>query len=156
MDKLFPVLELQYVDETGTKGAVTVKYPIDTTVAVLDAQAISLASFIAPLTGCVLVRQRFIYKAVASPRLSPITGSDVKRQGVFIFEGIDEDKKALVAVPGILDSLLVTDGPGSGTLIDTSLTDVETVVDECIAGIWCNPFGDDIVTLIAAYRQSRA
>lgn len=156
MEAALPVLELQYVDETGSRGAITVKYPIGTTVAVMDAEAIALASIVAPITGCALIRQRVIYKFVATPRLSPDTGSDVKRQGVFIFDGSDEDKKALVAIPGILDSLLVVDGPGSGILIDTSLTDVETFVDECIAGIWCNPFGDDILSLIAAYRQSRA
>lgn len=150
------MLELQYVDETGTKGAITVKYPIGTTVAVLDAQAISLASFIAPITGCVLVRQRIIYKAVAIPKPSPIVGSDVKRQGMFFFEDATEESIVLVAVPGFLDSKLQSSGDGSGILIDTDDSDVIAFLDAFIASGMTNPFAVECYNLIAAYRQSRA
>lgn len=150
-----PVLELLYVDETGTKGTTTVKYPIGTTYAVIDADATALASLIAPLTGCVLTRQRIIFKAVAIPRLEPDIGSSIKQSGVFIWSDGTGDNHNLFEVPGILDSILETTGNGEGVLIDLTNSDVLAVIDEYIANGLTNVFGVVCDTLEAAYRQSR-
>jgi hypothetical protein len=150
------VLELQYVDATGTKGATTVKYPLGTTVAVMDAQASALASLIAPITGCVLIRQRIIYKAVADPRDVPDTGSTVKSQGVFFFSTGDDTPYEVVGVPGIDEEVISDVEPFSGVSIDVTNSDVIAVLDVVLAGIYSNPFGDDIASLVTAYRQSRS
>lgn len=150
-----PVLELLYVDETGTKGTTTVKYPVGTTYAVVDADAAVLASLIAPLTGCVLMRQRIIFKAVAIPRLEPIPGSSVIQSGVFIFSDGTADNLNLFEVPGILDSILETTGNGAGVLIDLTNSDVIALIDAYIAADLTNVFGTVCETLEAAYRQSR-
>lgn len=149
------MLELQYVDETGTKGAVAVKYPLGTTVAFMDAQASALASLIAPITGCSLIRQRIIYKAVVEPREVPDTGSIVHNVGAFLFfTGVDTPME-IVTVPGILDSVLKTSGPTAGYEIDESNSDIEAFLDLVEMGFYTNPFGDDVIQLQAAYRQSR-
>ena len=155
MDAALPVLELQYVDETGTKGAITVKYPLGTTVAFMDAQATALASLIAPITRCALIRQRIIYKAVETPRSSPDVGSDIKTSGVFIFESEDGESQTLVEVPGILASKIVTSGVGEGVLIDTGDSDIIAFIDEFVAQEMTNTFAVVCAELVAAYRQSR-
>lgn len=150
------MLELQYVDETGTVGATTVKYAIDTTYAVLEGEATAFASLIAPITGCKLSRVRIIYKAVAEPRDTPMIGSIVKRQGVFIFEDGTGGNQTLFAVPGFDESKLVASGAGSGVLIDTTDSDVSALIDAFTASGMVNPFGVECAAIIAAYLQSRA
>jgi hypothetical protein len=155
MQIALPVLELQYVDASGTKGAVTVKFPLGTTVAVIDAQASVLASLIAPITGCVLIRQRIIYKTVEVPRADADTGSSIYRAGVFFFDCGDDNPLELLSIPGILDETLVTDGPTAGYAIDLSNSDVDAFVTIVTDGIYINQFGDDITAVHAAYVQSR-
>lgn len=156
LEAALPVLELQYVDETGTKAATTVKYPLGTTVAFMDAQAEALASLIAPITGCVLIRQRIIYKAVETPKPVPDTGSTITRQGVFIFITSDDTPDGLVAVPGILDEVISDVEPFAGVSIDITNSDVIAFLDLVLAGSFTNPFGDVLTSLAAAYRQSRS
>jgi len=158
LDALLPVLELQYLDETGRKGATTVKYPLGTTVAFLDAQATALASLIAPITGCVLIRQRIIYKAVATPRDVPDVGSTVKSQGVFIFSTSEDGSTPLevIGVPGIEEEVISNAEPGNGVSIDVTNSDVIAFLDTVLTGVYSNPFGNDITSLAAAYRQSRS
>lgn len=150
-----PVVELQYLDETGSRGTTSVTFPLDTTYAVLDAQATALASFIAPLTGCTLIRQRIIIKDVTEPKPTPDVGSSITRCGVFIFSDASDENVVLVQVPGILNDVLVDDGPGAGVLIDTDDSRVTDFVVAYIASIMVNPFNVECSDLDAAYRQSR-
>jgi len=149
------VLELQYVDETGTKGAVTVKYAAGTPYASIDAEASALASIIAPITGCSLIRQRIIYKAVQVPKTVPSIGSDVVRQGMFFFEDGTGESQVLFGIPGFLESKVVTTEPGAGVLIDTSDSDVIALITQFEASGMVNPFNVECYELIAAYLQSR-
>lgn len=130
-------------------------FPLGTTYAVLDAQASALASFIAPLTSCTLIRQRIIIKDVTEPRATPDVGSSIKRCGVFIFSDTFDENVVLVQVPGILDDVLATDGPGAGVLIDTDDSRVIDFVVAYIASIMVNPFNVKCSVLNTAYRQSR-
>lgn len=156
MEATLPVLELQYLDETGSKGATTVKYPVGTTYAVMDAQASALASLIAPITGCVLIRQRIIYKAVATPRDVPDTGSLIHNAGMFIFSTVGGEPYEMIAVPGILEEVLRDDEPFAGVGVDVGNSDVVAFVASVLAASCTNPFGDVIDALVTAYRQSRA
>lgn len=150
------MLELQYVDETGTKGTTTVKYPLGTTVAVIDASATALASLIAPLTGCALIRQRIIFKAVQEPRDVPDTGSLIHNAGVFFFSNGELQPMTIVSVPGILESVLKTTGVTAGYEIDDTNGDVSAFLVLVEDGIYTNPFGDDVIQLEAAFRESRS
>lgn len=150
-----PILELQYLDETGSKGAMQLHAPIGTTYAEIDASALAVASIFASITGCVLIRQRILFKAVTNPKETAAAGSSIKRQGAFVFEDETGEKQSLIAVPGILDSVLVETGVSAGIAIDTTNSDIVSFVTLYIDGIWCNPFSDDMIALVAAYRQSR-
>ena len=132
------------------------KYPLDTAVAVMDAQASVLASLIAPITGCALIRQRIIYKAMAIPKPDADTGSYIFRSGMFIFSNGDGNPLTLASVPGILESLLVTSGWDAGYKVDDTNGDVEAFLTLVEDGIYTNQFADDIVQLEVAYLQSRS
>lgn len=124
-------------------------------VSAIDASALALASLIAPLTGAVLVRQRIIYKSVAVPRLAAIEGSAVRKQGAFIFEDDAGTHNCIATVPAIVESAIMSTGPGAGVLIDQSNADIIAFVETYLGGIWTNPFADDMSVLVAAYLQSR-
>lgn len=156
MQRALPVLELQYVDASGTRGAVTVKFPLDTTVAIMDASATALASLIAPITGAALIRQRIIYKAVQLPKPDADTGSYIFRSGMLFFDCGDDSPFEFITVPAILDAVLLTDGPSAGYGIDLTNSDVTAVVDEMLALNCTNVFGNAVIELIAGYVQSRA
>jgi len=154
-ERVLPVVELQWQDATGSKGTTTVKAPLDTARAILDVDALSLASFIAPITGCVLTRIRVLYKAVAVPRTDAITGTSVISAGMFFFESADGVNQLLFQVPGILDSKLVSSGDGAGVLIDVTDSDVIALIEQFQSLDMCNPFGVVCDALVTAYRQSR-
>jgi len=135
---------------------VTVKYPVDTTVAVIDAQASVLASLIAPITGCALIRQRIIYRAVELPRPDADTGSYIFRSGAFLMMCNPPAPAAVVIVPGIIDDVLLTDGPTAGYGIDRENALIVDFFDAVIGLNATNIFGDAITAIEAAYLQSRA
>jgi hypothetical protein len=143
------------MDETRSTAAVSVRLELGSTVTDADAAATALASVVLPVTGCVLVRQRVVYKFVAETPEAAAAGSTIKRSGVFIFDCVDDEHQALIEIPGILDSVLVVTEPGVGVLIDTSNADVAAVIEELVAEGVCDPFGNEIASLAAAYRQSR-
>jgi len=133
-----------------------VKYAVDTPYAFMDAEASAFASLIAPLTGCALIRQRVIYKAVADPRDAPDTGSAIKSQGVFIMTTSDATPLELFAVPGILEEVLSDVEPVAGYAIDPDNAAIIAFIAVLVSGGFTNPFGDAITALDAGYRQSRA
>lgn len=154
-DHQLPIAELQYVDETNSKGALQVKMPLGISVEDGDANATALASLIAPITSCTLVRQRIIYKAFSPTREAASPASSVTFTGVFIFTNATEDKYAIIAVPGILYSKLIPNDIGQRVLIDTEDDDIAAFIALIISLGMTNVFGDVCDTLVAAYRQSR-
>lgn len=155
LEAQLPILELQYVDETGSRAAVTMKYPLGTTLDIMEADGALLASLIAPLTGCALIRQRAIFKTVASPRDVPDVGSLITRRGVFYFASDDETSLAIVEVPGLLDEMLESSGTGEGVVIDQSNGYISTLIATIIETPITDPFGNLMSHIIAAYLQSR-
>jgi len=131
------------------------KAPLGTTYAEMDVSAIALASIIAPLTGCTLIRQRIIFKAVSETATVADVGSSIKRRGVFYFGSEDGEAVTLVEVPGILESALQSTGNGAGVLIDLDNVDIAAIVDTILAMPITDPFGNEMAELLAAYRQSR-
>lgn len=155
MAVLLPSLELVYRDASGSHAAVEIRLKSGTTYAAADAGAISLASALASLTEAVLVRQRIRYRVVTDEITTAELGSSIKRCGVFIWACIDDEHQALVSLPSIVESVIVTTEPGAGVLIDTSDALVIAFTDELIAQGVTDPFANEISSLIAAYRQSR-
>lgn len=155
MLKPVATIELLYTDETGSSSVVVVNVPVSSTLVILDATATALASLIAPITDAVLTKIRYKFKAVLDGSLTDAGSNPITVCGVFFFDCGDEVPLELVTVPAIKSSLLIHAGPTSEYGIDTSNSDVIAFVDGLIAANACNPFGDVIVSIEAAYRQSR-
>lgn len=150
-----PILELQYLDASGSKGTVLMKAPLGTAYEDMDVSAEVLTSIIAPITGAVLIRQRVIFKAIAVPRAAADDSSPILRSGMFFFENDDGTHQTVLQVPSLLDSVLETTEPGAGVLIDTSNSDVVSFVSAALELPIVDPFGNMMASLITAYRQSR-
>lgn len=129
--------------------------PLGTTYAEMDASAAALASIIAPVTGCSLIRQRILFKSVAVPRPSADDSSPIVKAGAFFFTSDDEMSQALVTVPGISEDVIVTAGPGAGVLIDLDNSDVVELVTQALDLPLTDPFGVEMDHIVTAYRQSR-
>lgn len=150
-----PIAELQYVDASGSKGTIAMRAQAGATYADIAADAESLAAIIAPLTSCRLVRLRVIFKSVVTPLPAADDSSPITRAGAFFFQSADGEHQALAIVPGILESLLTTTEPGYGVLIDTDNADVVAFVSTALELPITDPFGNEMASLLAAYRQSR-
>jgi hypothetical protein len=123
----------------------------------LDAAVAAGATFrglVAPCTDAVFVRQSVVYSAVVSPRPIAPTGADSSRVGGLIFS-CDTGELDIIELHGIKDEMLMTTGPGAGLLIDRTNTAIVALVNELISGLWCNPFGYDVLALESAYLQIR-
>jgi hypothetical protein len=150
-----PKCELVYLDESGSTAALTFSFPIDTLTATALSAAEALGAVVASLTGCVLVRLRIKYSFTRDDFASPDVGASVVRRGVFIFDCGTDTPQALIEIPGLRAEFYVTGGTGDGIVIDTENGTVIDFVTAIETGNYTNPFADDILTLSAAYRQSR-
>jgi len=149
------VVELVWQDETGSTAVTLLHTPSSLTVAEIDADAMALASILASLTDCTLVKSRIKYRNRPEERPVPVSDTPIHEQAVFIFATDDVTPLALIAVPSIKDSIMLTTGFGSGFIVDTSLDDVIAFIDACISLPVCSPFSDEAISLESAYRQSR-
>jgi hypothetical protein len=148
-------IELVYMDETGSTSAVVVNVPSTSSIATMDAQASALASLIAPMTDCVLVKIRYCYRSIILADISDAGSSPIRVAGVFYFSTGDIPPLGFVTVPSFKDTLLETSGTGEGVLIDTTNGDVMSFIVGLLDINASNVFGDVFASLVAAYRQSR-
>lgn len=149
------MIELVYMDETGSTSAVVVNVPSTSSIAVIDAQATALASLIAPMTDATLIKMRYSYRVKYQANISDAGSNPIVVAGAFFFNTSDDIPMALVIVPSIKSSLFVHIGPTSEYGIDLTNSDVIAFIDALIADNATNPFGDVITSISAAYRQSR-
>lgn len=154
---LVPVaaVELVWQDETGSTSVTTLFAPSSATLADIDAAAMAVASIFAPLTGCVLMKTRIKYKSVPSSPVVAGGSTPITRTGMFFFTTGGDNPDSLVSVPSLKDSVILTTEPFAGIGIDLSNSDVLSFRDAVLSLPFSNPFGDEFVTLIAAYLQSR-
>lgn len=155
MVQVTPKVELVYSDESGSTAALTFSFPIGSTVATALSASEALGAVVAFLTGCTLVRVRIKYTYHRDDMSTPDDGASVARRGMFFFDCGTDNPPAVIEIPGLRDDFYVTSGVGEGILIDTANTTIADFVTAIEAGNYCNPFADDIVSLAAAYRQSR-
>jgi hypothetical protein len=131
------------------------KAPLDATVDTIFADGLSLAALIAPVTSAELLRVRVIFKAVATPRVAADGDSAILHAGAFFAQDEAEERKTIFSVPAILDSLLISDGCGAGLIIDLLNEDVVEMINQALALPMTDPFGNEMASVFAAYRQSR-
>lgn len=151
-----PQLRLQWLDGSGSTAETHITINAILPVSTIESAAPSLVAALSAMTDAVLIRQEIVYPCVpASGYFGPDVG-DVRRSGVFVFQDGEDGPVGLVEVPGIMDDVLVADGPGAGVLIVVSDSRVISLVDTLHTYGATNPFGDALGDLLAAYRQSRA
>lgn len=148
-------IELVLMDETGSTSAVVLNVSSTTSTSVMDAQATALASLIAPLTDCVLIKIRYCYRAITGADISDAGSTPLATAGIIFLATTSEDHIGLVNIPAIKPSLFLTTGNGAGVLMDTSSSDLIALVEELVALNVSTPTGDVLDHLLTAYRQSR-
>ena len=148
-------IELIYMDETGNTSAVVLNVPSSSSIEIMDVNATALASLIAPMTDATLIKIRNSYRAVIGGDISDAGSAPIVASGTFFFEDFAGGNIGLVTVPSFKDALIVTDGFGSGILIDTENEDVFSFIEGILASGVCTPFGDLFYRLRSAYVQRR-
>lgn len=149
------VVELIWQDETGSTSSSTINCLSSATYAEIDASASALASIVASMTGCVLVRQRIKYTSV--PDSPPVASGSapITRTGVFYFSVDPPSPDGLLIVHSIREGVITDVEPFAGVGIDRDNSDVVAFRDAVLTAGCTNPFGDAFTALVAAYLQSR-
>lgn len=150
-----PTLALYWLDGSGSIGTTRITIGSHVPVATIDAAAASFAAAASALTGCVLVRQEITYRFVPATAMMGEIGSDKFNCGVFVFDAADAGEMGLIQVPAFKAEYLMSDGPGTGVLINVADTIVADFINLAISGVYCNPFAVALEEINRAYRQSR-
>lgn len=149
------VVELVWQDESGSTAVTTTYAPSSSTVSEIDAFATAFASILLPLTDAVLIKQRIKYVWVPDSPAVASGSNPITHTGLFFFSTGSSTPDGAVAIPGIIDDIILTSGPCSDVCIDLEDSDVIAFSDAVIAAGFSNPFGDVFTALFAAYVQSR-
>jgi len=149
------VVELIWQDATGSTGVTQLNAPSTLDREVIAADAAALAAIVVPLTNCSLIGIRVRYKTEPALPVLLTGGSPITKTGIFFFSTGPSTPDALVSVPALKDSVVLSSGPTAGVGIDLSNTDVMTFASAVVSGGMSNPFADVFTALFAAYIQSR-
>lgn len=107
------------------------------------------------VSGCSLIESSYVLPSVAEEPLSSTPDSRVEFCGTFIFSTVTPQQYVILAIPGLLPTVVLTSGPFAGVGIDTAHPAVAALVTELESGKWCNPWGHVLVKLESAYVQVR-
>lgn len=130
---------------------IPVSTDVDAAFSALDAlRAVSV-----PISNAVVIGARITYKYRLDSVITPGSGEPLIRRGTFLFAVDPPSPAAIVAVPSINDSTLVTSGPLAGYQIDRTNSDVAAFIEAIVSNGVTNQFGDDITACIVAAIQSR-
>ena len=149
------VVELVWQDASGSTAVTQLRYPSSLTHADIASDATAFGAILASLTGAVLITLRIKYRSEPYLPVLLTGGSPITRTGIFFFSTGESTPDALVSVPAIKDSVVLSSGPGAGVQIDLSNSDVVAFGDAVVTNGMSNPFADVFVSLFAAYIQSR-
>lgn len=149
------VVELVWQDASGSTAVTLLHASSSLTVTEIDANATALASLLVPLTDATLIKQRIKYVNRPAERPVPASDTPIHEQAIFIFTTFDDLPMAVISIPSIKESIMLTDGFGAGFIVDLSLTAVSEFIDDCISLPLCNPFGAESEVILSAYRLSR-
>lgn len=155
MDQQSPFIRLSLLDASDSAAGVNAWIRSGSTVADGESAAATLTSVVGALSGAAITSRHIVYRGIEMPRPAPPGVAPVAGAGVFVFSCSDPDTYAVIVVPGIRMDLLVIAGAGAGILIDQAAADVVAFADAMIAGIFCNPFGVQLLELVAAFYQWR-
>jgi nucleoside phosphorylase len=150
-----PLLTLGALDASGSRSTVGIRLRAGTTVAAGRAAADTFTSRVTGLSGTTIDRQFLVYRGAESPMPAAPGPTGLVNAGVFVFSTTTADHYAIVQLPALRPDLLLTTGAGAGLVIDQTAADVIAFTDAMVNGVFCDPFGNQIAALEAAFLQYR-
>ena len=148
-----PSATLTYVllDETGSKGTLSLDVPQTTLMDAAMTAAAALRPLIEAITDCAVLSYSLTYSSFDDAPVAAAAGSRVERKGVFQFRTA-AGKKVSYQVPGIIDAAVLQSGRiDDDNLAIAAFTAAMTAVD----AVFCDSNGVDLTSLAAAYEMYR-
>jgi hypothetical protein len=148
-------VELVWQDASGDRAVTAYRVPSSYTVEQAFSAGQSVVDACSALTDAALVGMRVRYKFNEDERTSAAGSTPITSTGVFFFSTGPSTPDTGIVIHALKPSILMADGPLAGVGVDLSNTDVLAFRDVVLGLPGCNPFGDEVITLFAAYLQSR-
>jgi hypothetical protein len=154
------LVRLRFRDNDGAESTCD----INIAQSIAPATALSYAAAIRPLaaalSSAICIEYSVIVRWTETSKPAPAATSDTQRVGAFIFETSTAGNRAIVLLPSLDETYLVTPpDPFAGIKIDQADTDIAafiTAMESGLAGVEpVSPFALDLVTCTEAYRQER-
>lgn len=151
-----PVWSMTLLDRSGTSGTTRGSFAGYSDPAVYMAALAALAGRVQAISNCAVVRYAVSYRSKDSTAGTPTNAPPIAALSRFVFEvGAGAGIYDSIVIPR-RDSWVLTAGPLAGYGLDLANADVAAIAAEISAGIYCDPFGDDIGDLFSAYIESIA
>lgn len=141
------------VDETGSSSLMRGSLAAGTSASTALAYVTDLASAVAAISSCVVVRVSVSFRIVQQPLPAPSPPERTIDEGVFIFQTSEDDKLAVFVFSGFPETLLETDGCFSGVRIDTDSAALAALISLISGGIWTDPFNVDLTDVLTGYMR---
>lgn len=149
-----PLLGFAFSDASGSIATCRFNLKAGITVADGHTAGDGLRSVLAALSSAVVVRQSIVYPYSVQQDTIPQPGSRIENRAALIFETSAAGQLLSVSIPSILPALIQAAGPLVGLELDTTNQAVIDLVQEIINGLWCNPFGYDVVSLASTIVET--
>ena len=148
-------IELVWQDESGSSAVTIYRVPSSYTVEQAFNAATAVLDACSALTNAVLTGIRIKYKFSEPERLIASGSAPITDTGVFFYSTGPSTPDAGIVVHSLNPSIVLDSGPTAGYGIDMTNSDVIAFTDAIVSLPGTNPFGDELVALFAAYKQSR-
>lgn len=150
-----PLLSLTVLDGSSSAGKIKFWLPsgISATQAMIEGDTIR--SPLSALTSGALIRQSVTYRSIIDNPSVADNVSMVDYYAALVFSTSNPDEYSMVTIPAIKPVYVLSDGINSGLVLDTLNPTVISLVNNITSGIWCNPFGHDIVALVGTIVERR-
>lgn len=116
----------------------------------------NLRLLLSSLSNGVITRQSITFPRVEPFPIAATPGITADRVGVFVFATSTLGQYAVIDVPGIRDSCILSSGQNAGIAIDVLNPDIVTFIDAITSQLWCSVFGYDITSLVGTIVERRA
>lgn len=133
-------------DGSGSPGRMVANIPAGENLAVARPAIASLAGLLASVTGCSVEGYSITYRTHLSDAKpgSAAPGNSLLR---LVFQAGDE--YFALSIAGLRSELVGEDD----YTVDPEQPEVASLVAAIISGVWCSPFGEDVLSLLASYKE---
>lgn len=156
-----PVRIEYYIHDTDPHKTRTtgVYLPATTPAADVASFALSYATLLLALLNASLTHFYIIKSRWDATAPYDSLNADVRRVGAFVFSTETAGQRAVIAIPSVDSSIVLSSGPWAGQAIDTDNVEVAefltTITDNTAPVRICDPENNKITALSVAYRQHR-